>query len=237
MRAYGLSADILYYQTLTNIINVGKDCSPRGIKTREILGYVGRLHNPEQNIITIPGLETNLEYAKAELEWYLSGTSRIKDLPEKYWHIWEKFSDDGERVNSAYGQYIFRKYLIKDKDGKYNQSKSQWQIVKEILENDRESRQGVINILEVENKLQPTKDMPCTISLQYLIRDDKLYAITTMRSNDAYLGFRNDLYCFTELQKKMAKELNIDTGWYQHNVGSLHLYGDKISKIKTALGY
>jgi thymidylate synthase len=77
--------------------------------------------------------------------------------------------------------------------------------------------------------------MPCTISLQYLIRDDKLYAITTMRSNDAYLGFRNDLYCFTELQKKMAKELNVELGWYQHQVGSLHLYHDKLDKIIEAL--
>jgi hypothetical protein len=48
--------------------------------------------------------------------------------------------------------------------------------------------------------------------------------VTTMRSEDAWLGLPYDIFCNTTLQRCLASELNIGLGTYTHNVGSMHLY-------------
>ena len=81
---------------------------------------------------------------------------------------------------------------------------------------------AVIHIKDADNK--PTKDTPCTVSLQFLIRDNKLHLTVYMRSNDIWLGFPYDVFSFTCMQIKMAMELGYDVGEYTHIAGSLHLY-------------
>ena len=106
---------------------------------------------------------------------------------------------------------------------------NQWQWVIEKLKNDKDSRQAVINVNLPAHKERPTKDFPCTMFLQYLIRDNKLHAFTFMRSNDVARGFRYNIYCFTEFQKMIAKELGVKPGYYYHFVTSLHIYLDDLS--------
>jgi thymidylate synthase len=48
--------------------------------------------------------------------------------------------------------------------------------------------------------------------------------LTTMRSNDSYIGLPHDIFCFTMLQEVMARTLSVGLGSYKHFVGSMHLY-------------
>lgn len=43
-------------------------------------------------------------------------------------------------------------------------------------------------------------------------------------SNDIYFGFCNDQYCFSKLQKMVAKEVGLKIGTYYHFAVNLHLY-------------
>lgn len=212
----------LYKKTLENIWINGKESSPRSMKIKELMAHTLVLDNPKDNIITIPEFETNLNYAKEELEWYKSGRNDIKFSP-LIKKVWEKYSDDKKTVNSAYGFYMF------------NNKFKQWDWIKNKLKEDLDTRQAVININQFYHKNDLTKDFPCTIYCQVLVRDKKLNWITNMRSNDIYLGFRNDLYCFTELQQKLAKELNLELGSYYHFASSLHLYEQQFEKVKNLL--
>jgi len=54
-----------------------------------------------------------------------------------------------------------------------------------------------------------------------------------MRSNDAWLGLPYDVFCFTTLQKIVAAALGIECDWYQHQVGSMHLYGRNVRKTRN----
>jgi thymidylate synthase len=179
--------------------------------------------NPNDNIITLKGYETNLEYAQEEFNWYLSGTNKIAYSP-KIFKIWCKYSDDGIHARSAYGHKIFSTPC--------QDAINQWDWIIDELQRDSDTRRAIININSIEDKNHISKDIPCTIALQYFIRQQKLFAITYMRSNDAYYGFRNDVYCFCELQKLLAQKLNITTGAYFHVVGSLHLYESTIDMLK-----
>ena len=53
-----------------------------------------------------------------------------------------------------------------------------------------------------------------------------------MRSNDLMLGFGYDVFFFTLLQDMLATELDTTIGWYQHAVGSLHLYDKDRSRAQ-----
>lgn len=72
-------------------------------------------------------------------------------------------------------------------------------------------------------------DFVCTLSSQFLIRDDKLFLITNMRSQDIHFGYTFDVVFFTLLMQCMRLELinkypELELGSYFHNVGSFHMY-------------
>ena len=216
----------IYIKILKDIWNNGIEVNPRGMKTKELLSYSFILKNPKNRIITIENFETNTNYAEIEYQWYLSGKNTI-DFHPLLKKIWNKYSDDGITVNSAYGYQIF------GNDKKVNIN--QWEWIKEELRKDSNSRRCIININLPHFKNHDSKDIPCTCYFQILVRNNKLHWITTMRSQDIFLGFRNDIYCFTRLQEKLSEELNISLGNYYHFVGSIHLYENQFEKVKQLL--
>lgn len=203
------------WETWYNILS-NKELFPASADSRdgavcgEILNAITTIENPKDNLVTSPIRDLSYKYAVGELLWYLSGSNRLSAISQ-YSKAWGKLSDDGETVNSAYGYRIFEKFGF-----------DQWEHVKSLLMADSNSRQAVIHIKEPNP--QKTKDLPCTVSLQYFIRDGKLYATTYMRSNDIWLGFPYDVFTFTCLQIKLAFELGVGIGTYTHVAGSLHLY-------------
>ena len=48
--------------------------------------------------------------------------------------------------------------------------------------------------------------------------------VAMMRSNDAFMGFTHDVFCFTMLQEIIARSLGVALGDYHHFATSLHLY-------------
>ena len=199
----------------------GSSASRDGAVTGEIINAVTVIDDPKDNLVTSPIRKLSHKYAIGELLWYLSGSNKL-DAIANYSKAWNKLSDDGETVNSAYGHRIFEKFGF-----------DQWEHVKGLLEADPNSRQAVIHIKEPNP--EKTKDLPCTVALQYFIRDGKLYATTYMRSNDIWLGFPYDVFTFTCLQIKMAFELGVGIGSYTHIAGSLHLYSRNVQSTTSGV--
>lgn len=182
----------------------------------EFINTVTVIQDPTYNIVTSEVRGLSMRYAVGELLWYLSGSNKVTDI-SNFSSAWKRLSDDGETVNSAYGYRI-----------KYKFGFDQWEHVKKLLVADPYSRQAVIHIKDASN--EPTEDLPCTVCLQYFIRDGALHATTYMRSNDIWLGFPYDVFTFTCLQMKLAMELGISVGTYTHIAGSLHLYERNLQK-------
>lgn len=199
----------------------GDAASRDGAVTGEIINAVTVIDDPKDNLVTSPIRKLSHKYAIGELLWYLSGSNKL-DAIANYSKAWNKLSDDGETVNSAYGHRIFEKFGF-----------DQWEHVKGLLKADPNSRQAVIHIKEPNP--EKTKDLPCTVALQYFIRDGKLYATTYMRSNDIWLGFPYDVFTFTCLQIKMAFELGVGIGSYTHIAGSLHLYSRNVKSTTSGV--
>lgn len=189
----------------------------------EIINAVTIIDNPTKNVMINKVRNLSMRYAVGEMLWYLSGNNNL-DAIRHYTKAWDRMSDDGKTVNSNYG------YIIQDKYG-FNQ----YEYCKQLLMKDKNSRQAVIHIKTPVNTVEnPTKDLNCTVCLQFFIREEKLYCTTYMRSNDLWMGFPYDIFQFTCLQIRMAMELNVGIGTYTHIAGSLHLYERDYLKVLKA---
>ena len=174
------------------------------------------MRNPLENYITNKERNWKPDYAEAEWQWYLSGDPRISKLGELYGKvppIWERMADSRGEVNSNYG-YQWRRC-------------EQIDYVVAKLRDNPNTRHAAISIYDAKEWQKYTKDTPCTYAIQFTIINNKLNMSAYMRSNDIWYGFCNDQYQFSSLQKKIAKELKIEIGWYYHHAHNMHLYNDK----------
>jgi len=171
------------------------------------------IENPTRNLSHNKIRDMSIKYAIGEFLWYEAATNKLKPI-QKYTKGWDRMSDDGEHVNSNYG-YLIKKYYGFD----------QFDMCYKMLTADPNSRQAIMHYKPpIDFFTYKSKDVPCTVSQQFFIRDNKLYTIVTMRSNDIWNGVPYDIFFFTCNQIKMAMLLNIDVGEYMHNAGSLHMY-------------
>lgn len=207
-----------WYGLLSN--NMDTKGSRDGNVVGEIINAVTIIEDPTRGIMFNDTRKMSMRYAVGEMLWYLSGSRKL-DAIGKYTKAWERMSDDGENVNSNYGYCIMSKYGF-----------NQYEFIKKMLTKTPDSRQAVIHIKEPNNK--PSKDVNCTVCLQFFVRDGKLYMTVYMRSNDIWMGFPFDVFQFTSLQVMLAMELGLDLGTYTHVTGSLHLYERNAPKESEA---
>lgn len=215
---YGDTIDELWETWFKELVemNMG-DTSRDGDIRGEVINAISVLNNPIMNILKSPIRHLPMSYAIGEMLWYMSGNRELKEI-QKYTNGWDRMSDDGKTVNSNYGWCIKEKYGF-----------NQWEFVKKELKQNPNSRRAVIHIKEPSNK--ESKDVNCTVCLQFLIRDNKLYLTTYMRSNDIWMGFPYDVFQFTNMQILMSMELGVGIGTYTHIAGSLHLYERDAKKV------
>ena len=188
----------------------GEKVESRIGETKHLTNMTICIQDPRHGVCLDPTRNMSLRYMLGEIQWYMSGSNRVKDIA-KFAKMWADLSDDGKTVNSAYG------YRIQKMFG-FNQLK----YCIEKLKKNRYDRQCVIHIKDASDK--PTKDTPCTVSLQFTYERGFLSLHTYMRSNDIWLGLPYDVAFFTCLQQIVAHEIGACLGGYYHTVGDLHLY-------------
>lgn len=189
---------------------------PRGLKTNEILGVTLRVDDLRNNLLYHPVRNLNYKFAVAEWLWISYGRDDVATLARYNSQI-TRFSDDGVTFAGAYGPRL----------------KTQWQYLVDAISKDYFSRQAVATIWTPSPK--GSKDVPCTVALQLIARDNKLNGIVTMRSSDIWLGLPYDFFTFSQLVNSLAGVLGLKTGFLQFNLGSSHLYESDFSKAKELL--
>ena len=225
-------------------------CRPRGQLVHELLGFSLVLDDPRARLLASPARAADRGFGAGEFCWYLRGADDLESI-EYYSRRMRDFSDDGLTLASAYGKRLRAEALAGRGSGR---TYTQWQNVVEELSRDHDSRRAAMTICQpadLARALAPdgAKDVPCTLSMQFLVRRDryggddyyhKLYArgrdvprlhlVVTMRSCDAVWGLTNDLFSFTLLQEVMLLDLraagltDLELGTYRHQAASMHVY-------------
>lgn len=195
------------YKKLGKVILNQKQITCRGMKTKEIIAPKIVITNPEHKLVYNGNRRFSLMFAIAESLLLVDKTNKLKYFTFYNKEI-AKFSDDRDTMFGSYG------FRIAD-------------YIPEIinrLTSDNNTRQANLPILRASDLHVETKDLPCTASLNFILRDNKLYLIATMRSNDMIHGLQYDMFNFTMLQETIANTLNVRLGLYIHQPTSLHVY-------------
>jgi thymidylate synthase len=205
-----------YAAVLGNILDNGQAVAPRGQRVKEVLGVSFTIANARENILLNDARKLNYRYLVAEWLWIAAGRSEVS-LLTPYNSQMARFSDDGFTLAGAYGPRLA----------------TQWSYVIETLRHDPDSRQAVATIWTPVPL--PSKDIPCTLALQFLLRGGRLQTIATMRSSDAWLGLPYDVFTFSQLASCVAGELGIDNGSLTMQLGSSHLYEEHWEQARVAV--
>lgn len=122
-----------------------------------------------------------------EFLWYAAKSNSVEQMTY-YLPKYKKYAEPDGTVWGAYGPRLF------------GGNPPQYETVLKTLRAKATSRQAVIQLFDREDILRPHADVPCTCTLQFLLRDGLLHLIAHMRSNDAYWGLPHDVFAFTMLQ-------------------------------------
>jgi thymidylate synthase len=211
------TVDDLLKKVFKEILDNGTCAAPTKGKIKELAGVLLKLTNPLGRLSRTEG-KGKIFSCLGELLWYLSGSNQLDQI-RYYINSYDQYSDDGKTIFGAYGPRLF------GVDG-------QIPLVIRALQERNSTRKAVVQLFSSSDIKMHHKDIPCTCTLQFLVRDGKLSLYASMRSNDAFKGLPHDIFAFTMLQELVARKIGVPIGEYGHYVTSLHIYMDDLEKVE-----
>lgn len=208
-----------YVQLVNYVASAGQKVTSRNLATREVTAATLVFPNVLNPLLPVGvGRGVNARLAAIEALQLISGTQR-HDLIRKVTPGFDSVLVDQE--NPDYGAYGPR--IV-----------TQLGDCLDILHADPTTRRAVISIWD-EKDLTHDGDRPCTVFLQFLVRDQgfgpALELHTHMRSQDVWLGVPYDIFMFSQLQLTAASILGLPAGRLVHHATSLHIYETDLSKV------
>ena len=142
--------------------------------------------------------------------------------------LWQALmSKDEEKVNKFDYTYSERINNLKQLDNAIA-----------ALKEDIHSRRSLISIWDPKDSCDVagfSTRVPCSISYQFLIRNNKLMVLYYIRSNDYFKYFVIDIWLTHALQEYVRQQVldvypNLKCGSLNYYGGSMHAYNDDLSK-------
>lgn len=178
--------------------------------------------------------QTPKKYVKSELDWYKSmdlsiiGHEGIESNP-----TWQSCctKDEKKQINSNYGWCVFSE-----------ENGSQYDNCLEVLKKDKTTRNAIIIYnrpsIYKDYKRNGMHDMICTFFSHFFIRNNKLYMVHQMRSNDVRYGFIcSDLAWNCFVYQNMYEDLkeaypDLEVGTIIWTSDSMHIYDRHYDDLK-----
>jgi thymidylate synthase len=221
-----LSADTLddlMRATFASLLAHGHKVEATKGKTVEQLGLQLELRTPRARL-SRSETRGKVFSCLGELCWYLSKDDHADPI-SYYIPNYTDLAEDGI-IAGAYGRRLF---------ARSTDPADQIASIISLLRRKPSSRRAVAQVYDATDLRGEQKDVPCTCTFQFLVRDETLHLIVSMRSNDAYKGLPHDVFCFTMLQELVARAVGVELGTYRHNVGSLHVYETDLRHVEDFL--
>ena len=169
----------------------------------------------------------NEDWHRRELEWYLSESLSVHDIPPPIPTIWQEVASTEGKINSNYGWCIFS-----------TENWSQYDHAIEALQKDPYSRQALMiytrPTMHEAARHKGMRDFICTNTVQLMIRDGELHYLVNMRSSDAVFGYKGDYAWHRFVHEKACQDLGVPAGKIIWNAGSLHVYPRHYHLVQTA---
>lgn len=226
-----------YLKALEYVLNNGTDRPDRtGVGTRAVFGLQMR-YKMSDGFPAVTTKKLIFNSVKAELLWFLKGSSDINELHKLGSHIWDanyqapywkpkaRFEGDVGRI---YGVQ-WRKW--QGPDGKVVDQLSN--VIEKIKATPYDRRLIVTawNPGEIEKMVLP----PCHILFQFFVANNKLSLQMYQRSCDMFLGVPFNIASYSLLLHMVAQVTNLEPYEFIHTLGDAHIYLNHFEQVKTQL--
>lgn len=134
--------------------------------------------------------------------------------------MWNKFLEGSNKFSYQYAERLW--------------TNDQFKSVIDCLKNDAGTRQAVLSVWNPDKDMVATKlgggnRIPCSLNYQFMIRNNRLHCIYSLRSNDFFGHHVVDLYCASGLMEYVVNELKevypeLKVGSLTYLCGSLHAF-------------
>lgn len=227
-----------YLDALQKIIDEGIDKPNRtGISSRAFFGIPLRF-NMADGFPAVTTKKLAFESVKAELLWFLAGSSDVKELQKLGCHIWDanaqsdywkpkaKFEGDLGRV---YGVQ-WRSWRSPYTDVPVDQISN---AIKKLKENpnDRRIIVSAWNPAELEMMALP----PCHLLFQFFCADGKLSLMMYQRSCDMFLGVPFNIASYSLLLHMVAQATGLEPKECILILADAHIYLNHFDQVKEQL--
>lgn len=207
-----------------------------GIDTRNVFGQTMRFDMANG----FPAMTTKklaFNAVKAELLWFLSGSSDVKELQKLGCHIWDANAEaDYWKPKARFEGDLGRVYGVQWRSWQTPDGKTVDQI-KEAIEriksnpNDRRIVVSAWNPGELHQMALP----PCHMFFQLFVADNKLSLSMYQRSCDMFLGVPFNIASYSLLLHMMAQVTGLQAGEFVHILGDTHIYQNHFDQVREQL--
>ena len=209
-------------EAVRDTLSVASNFGTASRRTRELLSHVLSVSDTTSSLIWSEERPINIPFCFGLVAWTLSGSNDLEEIAY-YNPRGRDFSDDGKSLWGAFGHRIF--------DG----VPSQIGTAVELLRSDNASRRAVAVALSRTDSAIQTRDFPCLLAIQFVIRDGALHALTFMRSQSALMVLPYDAFLFMAIQGFVSASLGLPAGTFTHISGSFHIYEDELALARRVV--
>jgi thymidylate synthase len=195
----------------------GAVCEATRGSFNEVLGASLRIADARDRLIQSPARGWNVYSAVGQWLWLHQPTD---------FEGMTKYYEDGYQLHA--GQDVTIRILGTYGPRLFGQAGADAQIayIVKRLQEQPTTRKAVGTVYRPGDDHDPMKgdEVPCTMGLQFLQREEQLHMYVMMRSQDAWSMLPNDVFMFTMLQEYVARRIGCEPGAFRQMVSSSHIY-------------
>lgn len=226
-----------YLSALRFVYNKGVDRPTRtGISERALFGMQIR-YAMADGFPAVTTKKLAFESVKAELLWFLKGSSDVKELQKMGSHIWDANANAPYwKPKARFEGDLGRIYGVQWRHWKTPEGKEIDQLAS-IIERiriqpyDRRLIVSAWNAGELGEMALP----PCHVLFQFFVEDDTLSLQMYQRSADMFLGVPFNIASYALLLTMVAQVTGLKAGEFIHTLGDAHIYLNHLNQVKEQL--
>lgn len=204
-------------------------------RTRSIFGCQNR-YDLNDGFPLVTTKHVPFRQVAAELCWFLSGSTNVKDLHKWGVHIWDEWAIDSGRVGPIYGRQ-WREFGLYDDYDTVDQISRLKADITSVAANPSapEARRLILISWNPLNVVDAWAPMGCHTLCQFSVRNGKLSSHLYQRSADMFLGVPWNIACYAALTHLFAHLCGLGVGEFIHSFGDAHIYENHIPQVEEQL--
>ena len=226
-----------YLDALKYVLEKGIDKKDRtGVGARAVFGMQMRF-NMEEGFPAVTTKKLAFNSMKAELLWFIKGSSDVKELQKMDCHIWDANAEAPYwKPKARFPGDLGRVYGVQWRNWKNPEGKEIDQLVNAInmIKDDPNSRRIIVNAWnpgEIDKMVLP----PCHTFFQFFAADGKLSLQMYQRSCDMFLGVPFNIASYSLLLHMIAQVTGLKPYEFVHTLGDAHIYHNHLEQVKGQL--